>query len=147
MRPVKFFLSFLKNALLFSIFALSLIPKNAMKPLEHSTSCFRLPTVASASLGDVLRPPFCRFASLRGGTTKQSRPRIEKMDCFTAFANALHSTESKTRIESTVDCFVPRNDAKRVWGRSPVIPASSAASASSQRRITRMNLKILNLEI
>ena len=90
-----------------------------MKPLEYSASCFCLPTVASASLGDVLRRPFCRFASLRGGTTKQSRPRIEKKDCFTAFANALHSTESKTRIESTVDCFVPRNDAKRVWGRSP----------------------------
>ena len=68
-----------------------------------------------------------RSAASRGGTTKQSRPRIEKMDCF-----------------------VPRKDAKRVWGRSPVIPASSAASASSQRRIMRimrMNLKILNLEI
>ena len=33
-----------------------------MKPKEHSASCFRLPTVASASPGDVLRRPFCRFA-------------------------------------------------------------------------------------
>ena len=137
----------------FTNFALSLIPKNAMKPLEHSASCFCFPRLVRVSLGDVLRRPFCRFASLRGGTTKQSRPRIEKKECFTAFANALHSTESKTRIESTVDCFVPRNDAKRVWGRSPVLLASSAASASSQRRIMRimrMNLEIfefLNLEI
>jgi len=124
MRPVKFFLSFLKNALLFSIFALSLILKNAMKPLEHSASCFCLPRLVRVSLGDVLRRPFCRFASLRGGTTKQSNPRIE-----------------------CLDCFVPRNDAKRVWGRSPVLLASSAASASSQRRIMRimrMNLKSLN---
>ena len=96
MRSVKFFLSFLKNALLFSIFALSLILKNAMKPLEHSTSCFRLPRLARVSLGDVLRRLFCRFASLRG--TKQSRDSVHGLDCFVV---------------------PPRKDAKRVWERSP----------------------------
>ena len=58
---------------------------------------------------------FCRFASLRGGTTKQSR---KEAGCL--------------------DCFVPRNDAKRVWWRSPVRACYGAAAAmSSQRWLVR----------
>ena len=54
----------------------------------------------------------CRFASLRGGTTKQSRELF------------------------FLDCFVPRNDAKRVWGQSHQI-----------LKFEILKFKILNIKI
>ena len=63
--------------------------------------------------------PDCRFASLRGGTTKQSSVKA----IWERLVSSRESIPLRNLVRIltafTLDCFVPRNDAKRAWVRSP----------------------------